>query len=305
MSNLELSHTLAKSKLLLSYLISALINSHNFVYDRLRMSKTFKIEPSSKIEIIDNGDTNTYQEIATLIDRPHYLELVSQIREETDIYFGGDPPDEDMKYLFFDIVGSSASDCTIDLSKFQRINEFQELLPKEFDNIQTFCKDSDSPLQIQTEAVLTCFEFGRPYYFIPIIIQSLLYDAVNADYLKRTRAVVEDYYYREYRFDEVMLPKLSIEISQHSTITEVKQALQESKRVFATDPRFKFFNKKQDHCNNIRAYRHWYWDYLSCKSYAEVSNRWMDRPNANINNLGADDNTILKGIKTYRRLLEL
>lgn len=269
------------------------------------MKVNTKVDSDSKIEILDNGNTSIYQEIATLIDRPHYLELINQIREETDMYLGGNPVEKDVGDIYTNIITCRSCEGDINLNKFGRINDFKSLLPDEYDNVHTFCKNADTPLQIQTQAVLTCFEFGKPYYFIPTIIQSICYDAVNADFLKRTAAVVEDYNYRERRFDEVMLPKVSIEISKRSTITEIKAALRESKKIFSTDPRFKFFDKKPDYFNNIRAYRQWYWDYLDCKSYSEVSSRWMSRPDVESNDSGSDESVVLKGIRAYQQLLEL
>lgn len=261
------------------------------------------INSDSKIEILDNGNTSIYQEIATLIDKPHYLDLLQQIRNESHCYGGGDPCEDDIRDLFVGTTGGEGYD--INISKYSKLKRFEMLLPNEYDNVLTFCKSSDSALQTQTEAVLMCFEFGQPFYFIPIIIQTFFYDAVNSDFLKRTQAVVNDYDYRERRFDEVMLPKVSIEISQRSTITEIKSALRESKKIFTTDPRFKFFDKKPDYFNNIRAYRQWYWDYLDCKSYSEVSSKWMKNPDVDVNDSGSDESVVLKGIRTYQQLLEL
>jgi hypothetical protein len=259
-----------------------------------------------KIEIIDNGNTKTFQEIALLIDKPEYLRLIDKIREEYNLY----KPELTDGAEFTDILLSFSSGRvetkSINLSKYKSLERFKELLPKEFNNVMTFVKDNDDGMLLaQAEAVLLCFEFGRPYYFVPIVLQSIMCRDVDSRYLQRTKAVVRDQDYVLHRFDEIDIPQVAIEMSPYSTYTDIKKAIRDSKNIFKTDPRFKYFGKKPDYHEEIRKYRCWYWEHLAGKSYPTIADEWMENPLAGTNDSGSDENVVLKGIQTYKKLLEI
>lgn len=256
-----------------------------------------------KIEIIDNGNTKTFQEIALLIDKPEYLRLIGKIREEYPIYGGGNPVDSDFSDIYSSFFNRECND--INLAKYKSLANFQRLLPKDYKNVMASTKNTDMVLRLQTEAVLTCFEFGRPYYFVPITIQSFIYDAVDANFLQRTHAVVQDDDYTLYRFNEVKIPQVVIEMSPHSTYDDIKQAIRDSKKIFKTDQRFKYFGGKPDYHDEIRKYRYWYWERLAGKKFSEIAKEW----NTSQQKKGFIDDTvdidIIKAVKTYKELLQL
>lgn len=253
-----------------------------------------------KIEIIDSGNTSIYQEIALLVDRPDYLRLISKVRQEYSIDEVV-PAKGDFSYLLnlFD----SNNEGEINYKKYKTLDKFKELLPKEFDNVMSFAKDTIEPLRAQAEAVLICFEFGRPYYFIPVILQSIMYGVADTNWLQRTQAVVQDQDYALYRFDEINIPQVVIEISPFSTETDIKKALREGKKIFKTDPRFNYFIRKPDYVNEIRKYRYWYWERLKGIKYCLIAKKWD-----NLNNIpdscSTDELDVIRGVKKYTNLLQ-
>ena len=256
------------------------------------------ITSDSKIEIIENGNDNVYQEIALLIDKPAYLHHLDIIRNEYPIYGGGDPVENDLSDIYLSLPQNDNGN--IDLNKYTRLEILKTKLPQEYDNLLTFTKDSSTVLRIQAEAVLTCFEFGRPFYLVPIVLQSFFYDSVNASYLQSSHAMIHDYYYALSRLEEIQLPQVMIEVSPYTTEIAIKKALQESKIIFGTDPRFKYFGETPRYRKETKYYRTWYWDYLDCKSYKEVADRWGKK-----SELIYDEKEVYEGIETYLELLEL
>lgn len=256
------------------------------------------ITSDSKIEIIENGNDNVYQEIALLIDKPAYLHHLDIIREEYPIYGGGDPVEDDLSDIYLSLPQNDNGD--INLNKYTRLEILKTKLPQEYDNLMTFTKDSSTVLRIQTEAVLTCFEFGRPFYLVPIVLQSFFYDSVNASYLQRSQAVIHDYYHALTRLEEIQLPQVMIEVSPYTTEIDIKKALQESKQLFGTDPRFKYFCETPRYRDEVKYYRTWYWDYLKHRSYKKVADNWAKQDEHDY-----DEKQINEGIKKYKELLEL
>lgn len=64
-----------------------------------------------KIEIIDNGNTSVYQEIALLVDNPNYLRIVDKIREE---YLLGEPIHADGDFSFLlSLFGTDEGDINL------------------------------------------------------------------------------------------------------------------------------------------------------------------------------------------------
>lgn len=259
-----------------------------------------------KIEIIDNGNTKTFQEIALLIDKPEYLRLIDKIREEYNLY----KPELTDGAEFTDILLSFSSGRVetknINLSKYKSLDRFKELLPKEFNNVMAFAKDNDNGMLLaQAEAVLLCLEFGRPYYFVPIVLQSIVCSDVDSKYLQRTEAVVQDQDYALYRFDEIDIPQVVIEMSPYSTYKDIRKAIKDSKDIFKTDPRFKYFGRKPTGHSEIRKYRHWYWERLRNKKFSEIAKDWVESQRKK----GLLDNTVdldvIQAFTTYKELLQL
>jgi len=258
-----------------------------------------------KIEIIDNGNTSIYQEIALLIDKPEYLRLIDKIREEYNLYNPESSDGADFTDILLSFDFERVETKNVNLSKYKSLERFKELLPQDFDNVMAFTKNNDDGMLLaQAEAVLLCFEFGKPYYFVPIVLQSIICSDVDSKYLQRTQAVVQDQDYALYRFDEIKIPQVVIEMSPYSTYNDIKQAIRDGKKIFKTDPRFKYFSKKPDYVSEIRKYRYWYWEHLAGKKYTTIADEWMVNPLAEESDSGADENVVLKGIQTYKRLLE-
>ena len=253
-----------------------------------------------KIEIIDNGNMSLYQEIALLVDKPEYLRLIAIIREEYSIDRAG-PAKDDLSFLLS--LFDPTKEGKINLSKYKSLDKFKELLPKEFANVLSFVKDTVEPLRAQAEAVLICFEFGRPYYFAPIVLQSIMYGVADTNWLQRTQATIQDQDYALYRFDEINIPQVIIEVSLYSTETDIKEALRDCKKIFNTDKRFKYFTKKPDYVNEIRKYRHWYWDRLKGIKYCVTAKNW-DRLNNIPDSCPTDELDVIRGVKKYTNLLQ-
>lgn len=255
-----------------------------------------------KVEIVDNGNTSIYQEIALLVDKPDYLKLIDKVREEYSIDEVA-PAKGDFSFLLnlFD----PSKEGEINLKKYKSLDKFKELLPKEFANVLSFAKDAIEPLRVQAEAVLICFEFGRPYYFVPIVLQSIMYGITDIDWLQRTQAVVQDQDYAGHRFNEINIPQIVIEMSPYSTYNDIKQAIRDSKKIFKEDLRFKYLGTKPDYHEEIRKYRYWYWERVAGKKFSEIAKDW----NASQEKKGFIDNTIdidvINAVKTYKDLLQL
>ena len=253
-----------------------------------------------KIEIIDNGDLKTFQEIALLVDKPEYLRLISKIREEY-LIDEAIPADGDFSFLL--TLFMSGEDGDINLNKYKSLEKFKTLLPTEFDNLMIFTKDTSEELRAQSEAVLICFEFGRPYYFVPIILQSIMYGVADTNWLQRTQAVVQDLDYTTYRFDEIKIPQVVIEISPFSTEIGIKKAWRNARKIFETDPRFKYLTRKPDYVNEIRKYRYWYWERLKGIKFCAIAKEW-DRINNIPDFCSTNELDVIRGVKKYTNLLQ-
>jgi len=253
-----------------------------------------------KVEIIDNGNTSVYQEIALLVDKPEYLKLISKVREEYSIDEAV-PAKGDFSFLLS--LFDPTKEGEINLSKYKSLDKFKQLLPKEFNNVMLFTKTAIEPLRAQAEAVLICFEFGRPYYFIPIVLQSLMYGIADTDWLQRTQAVIQDQDYALYRFDEINIPQVVIEISPFSTEIDIKKALKDGKKIFETDQRFRYFSRKPDYVNEIRKYRYWYWERLEGIKFSTIAKEW-DKTNNIPDYAATDELEVIRGVKKYSNLLQ-
>lgn len=254
-----------------------------------------------KLEIIDNGSTIIFQEIALLIDKPEYLRLIDKIRGEYNLY----KPELTDNADYFDLVlmFDRSKRKSINLLKYKSLKRFKETLPKNYDDVMTFSKDCSGMIMAQAEAMLICFEFGRPFYFVPIILQSILCSDVDCKYLQHTKAVLYDDNDALFR-DLIKSPKVVIEVSPHTTDEQVKQARKESKKIFDTDPRFKYLNKKPDYINEIKKYRYWYWKRLTGIKYVEIAKDW-DKMNSYSAHCSTHQHAIMKGVKKYIKLLKM
>lgn len=66
-----------------------------------------------------------------------------------------------------------------------------------------------------------------------------------------------------------------------------------------------YYKPRTNKAKNIRAYREWYWLRKGGKSYVDIANNWSSQENVESDNIGNDDNSILKGVKYYEKLLSL
>lgn len=251
-----------------------------------------------RIDIQTDNDIY-YQEFALLLDKPEFLNLLPILRQTyfvTNLFPLKDFDDELDYYErnhFF-----KNTKVKIDLSKYKKVAEIKDSFPDLEDFIQSA---NVLPEVLDAECDLICYEFNRPPYFLDPIKQALFCGAVNDKYFKPTQARTVDF--------SVMgawptLERIAIFVSPTSTYEDVKEEFRKARKLMKTDKRLSYYKPRTDTAPNIRKYRHWYWQHLSGKRYKTISDEWMDNPKAKQNDPGADENFVLKGINTYKRLLE-
>lgn len=248
-----------------------------------------------KIDIRSDNDIY-FQELALLLDKQRFLDLLPSIRQTYKIVklF----PLED----FEQEVDAYERDCfsentkvKIDLSKYTKTKEVKESFPEFYDFIKT---SNVLPETLEAECDLICYEFNRPPYFLEPVKQAIYCGAVNDSFFQPTQATTVDF--------SVMgawptLERIAIFVSPTSTYEDVEEEFRKAKEMMKTDKRLSYYKPRTDTVPNIRKYRHWYWEQIKNKTLELIANEWADK------HQDQEDNTtyieVLKGIKTYKRLL--
>ena len=227
-----------------------------------------KIEDLLKLKIdIKTRNNIAYQEMALLLDKPEFLQLLPNLRETYKIKELS--PLKDYKsFLSWWIPEYLEKKVKINLKKYKRINEFKKLFPEQFN----FIKDgfiSDLQGNLILESNLICFEFKKPLFFTDIIPQAIICGVVDDTYYTATKATVIDFL--EMGPWEFHIPQAAILISPTSRYEDVKEAFRNARKFIKTDKRLSYYQPRIDTVNNIRKYRYWYWERLKGKKLKKIS----------------------------------
>lgn len=253
-----------------------------------------------KIDIQTDNDIH-YQELSLLFDKPQFLDLLPDLRRTYKIpnLFPikdfGEELDNHLHNVHYQ------EPARVNLSKYKRIKEIKKSFPDFYEFLSD--KDNHMPEVLNAECHLICFELNRPPYFVEVIEQAIFCGAVNSSLFKPTEAKVVN-------FEEMgawpTLERVAILVSPTSTYEDVKKEFRKAKGFIQNDPRLSYYQPRTDTVNNIREYRLWYWQRLEGKSYADISNDWMEKnPETGPYDPGSDENFVLKGVHKYQQLLEL
>ncbi len=252
-----------------------------------------------KIDIQTDNDIY-YQELALLFDKPEFLNLLPVLRKTYHVTTLLPLSDYDEELNYYE-RGYYMEDTKvkIDLSKYTKIEEVKESFSEFYDHIKT---SHVLPETMDAECDLICYEFNRPPYFLEPIKQAIYCGATDASFFEPTQV-------RTVNFSVVTawpaLEQIAIFVSPTSTYEDVKEEFRKAKELMKTEERLSYYKPRTDTAPNIRKYRHWHWEHLSGKKYTTIADEWMVNPLAEESDSGADENVVLKGIQTYKRLLEL
>lgn len=251
-----------------------------------------------KIDIQTHNDM-AFQEIALLLDKPDFLRLLPELRETYNVKEFVSLKDfsyhTDMH--FHDLLDR---DVKPNLNKYKKIKKFKKMFPEAYDFLTG---DNDARGKSEVEPGLVCFEFNRPYFFSDIIRQALFCNAVDNTFYRPTEAKVIDPESGDW-LPEFTLPQAAIFISPNSTDKDIEKAVKEARKILQKDPRLSYYQPRIDAINNIRKYRHWYWERLKGEEYTyeKIAKDWTRKHFEGNDFTGLNVN---KGIKFYKERLGL
>ncbi|MFH1792731.1 MAG: hypothetical protein ABH819_03810 [Patescibacteria group bacterium] len=248
-----------------------------------------------KIDIqIDNN--LAFQEIALLVDKPDFLQMLPFLRKDLGIV-NLVSLDEFMDTAY-DKPLHSKGKKKINLSKYKDAGKFKEFA--KYNEIMATSGDLEDEMDlfqlIATEVNLTCLQFKRPPYFADVVRQAIYCGAVNEDYFKPTSAQIVEKDILFSTSGHFQLPQIAIFISPTTTYEELKTVFREANSLFKTDKRLIYYQPRVDITPNIRKYRKWYWERIKGKTYKQIADECPD-------NEVVTDLDILKAVKTYSNLL--
>ena len=152
---------------------------------------------------------------------------------------------------------------------------------------------------IETELHFICFYFHRPRNFKDAIKEVIFCGQVD-DF--RT-GLVEIQDIDIYSFSSLNLPYVSLVITPATTYKDIKEMFWLAQDMYKTDKRLSYYKPRVDTVNNLRKYRYFYWKRLEGLKMEKIAADWVE------SQLPIEDNTtyidVIKGIKIYRKLLEL
>ena len=254
-----------------------------------------KNEDLLKLKVgIKTRDNLAFQEIAILLDKPEFLQMLPDLRKTyhveklvgLDDYFGGTDyysPGGDLQ-------------VEINLKKYKRLKKFKKQFPDQFALMKGKII-SDPTGMLVLECNLLCFEFNRPLFFSEVVSQAIFCGTVDNTFYKPTEATVLDL--EEFGSSEISLPQAAILVSPASRYVDVKKAFKEADKLIKTDKRLSYYQPKADTVNNIRKYRAWYFERLKGKKHQEIADDWCDKHEEDVTTYI----DIIKGVKAYKKLL--
>lgn len=245
-----------------------------------------------KIDIKTDNDVY-YQELALLLDKPAFINLLPDLRRTYFVsnLFSIDDFDEELDTHLHDTHYQEV--IKLNLTKYSKINELEEQFPDLFEFIGG---KNDMPEMLDAECNLICFEFNRPTYFVEAIEQAIFCGAVDDKHFKPTEANVVN-------FGEMgaweTFERVAIFVSPTSTYEEVKEEFRKAKDLMKTDKRLSYYRPRVDVTPNTRKYRDWYWERINGKTYQQIADDYINK----YENELTTDLDVLKAVKTYSNLL--
>jgi hypothetical protein len=245
-----------------------------------------------KIDIKTDNDVY-YQELALLLDKPAFIDLLPDLRRTYFVpnLFSIDDFDEELDTHLHDTHYQEA--IKLNLTKYSKIDELEEQFPDLFEFISV---KNDMPEMLDAECDLICFEFNRPTYFVEAIEQAIFCGAVDDKHFKPTEAKVVN-------FGEMgaweTFERVAIFVSPTSTYDEVKEEFRKAKNLMKTDNRLSYYRPRVDVTPNVRKYRDWYWERINGKTYQIIADEYVNKHE----NEMTTDIDVLKAVKAYTNLL--
>lgn len=251
-----------------------------------------------KIEVIVEKDI-AYQEMAVLLDKPEFLQLLPLLRKEylIDKFI---PLYKFMDY-FYDEYSKKHNNNGINLGKYKKIRSFKKSFPEQYEFITNKTEIEGLGTRIELECSLLCYEFNRPYLFSDIIKQAILCNRVD-DYFYWTAKPHTIDPLLESVVPEVALPQASILVTPTATYEDVKKAFRFIKKMIKEDKEFSYYRPGTQFVNNIREYRQWYWERFRGKKFGIIADEYVE------SKLPAQYNTtehdVIRGVAIYEKLLK-
>lgn len=244
-----------------------------------------------KIDIKTKDDTN-FLELAIFFDKPEFLQLLPRLRKDYGVEHLISPD----KYLE-SINKLDSKTAKINFSKYKNSKELTKVAKDNQWNIEA---EMDMYQMLDTEANIICYQFKRPPCFVEAVKQALFCGSVEGDWLGTTSVeVIESGL--PVNASSFQLPQLAIFVSPTTTYESVKKSFQVAQTLYKTDPKIAYFRPRVDFVNNIRKYRHFYWERLQGKTYQVISDEWIKK-HENETTTYLD---VLKAVKNYKKLLVL
>ncbi|MBI4226362.1 hypothetical protein HY612_04580, partial [Candidatus Roizmanbacteria bacterium] len=152
---------------------------------------------------------------------------------------------------------------------------------------------------IETEISFICYFFHRPPNFKDAIKESIYCGKVES--FGTESVEIEDMPLES--FSEFSLPYVKMVITPATTYKNIKEMFWLAQDMYKTDKRLAYYKPRVDTVNNIRKYRYFYWKRLDGLKMEKIAEDWAE------SRLPEEDNTtyidVIKGIKTYKKLLEI
>jgi len=254
-----------------------------------------------KIDIQTGNDRN-FLELATLLDKPGFLEYLPKIRNKYKI----DPLFKLEQYEQLMDEYFKGEESKFDFSNYDNT---KELINYANTNVVWYEEIQDANMtmlqKLDTEAAILCLIFQRPPYFADPIKQAILCGAVSGDLFDTTSTIIVEQDTLYSTTGHFQLPQVAILISPTTTDKQIKEQVQYARHLFKTDEKLDYYKPRVDMANKIREYREWYWQHLAGKTYVKIATDWMNNPDVDSSDSGSDENRVLKGVAYYKKLFSI
>jgi len=257
-----------------------------------------KNEDLLKLKIdIGAEDDRIFQEIALLVDKPSFLQLVSSLRKTYLIETLYNPKtfEEDYRKLLRE---GSEVQVELNIKKYKRIKEYETVNGAQYDRLMTlnkYHKKLDWASAWITELSLICFEFRRPLTFRDVIERAVFCGKVDEDEYVTTSTYVTDPYSAPSWEDH--LPEVVISVTPNTTYEEVKAQIPIAKKLIRLELKDFYYKKSRFNKGDIKQYRQWYWERVAGKTYASIADKYSTEYKT------LDEGMVLDGISSYKKRL--
>lgn len=250
---------------------------------------------------IDSSSDNNFQEMALFVDNPEFLLLLPKLRKDFELDKLLSMRDFDDKA--YGPIDDNNKKKKIDFSKYR---DPEALISFAKQNETTIAigdikEEMDFWQFIDNEINLVCLQFKRPTYFRTVVRQAIFCGQVNNEYFRPTSIEIIEGDTVTSTIAYFQLPQLAIFISPTTTYEDIKGAFGVARSLFKSEKELSYYKPKTDFVNNIRQYRHFYWERLKGKTYQKIADDYVE------SKLPAQYNTtyqdVIKGVKIYKKLL--